>query len=139
MDDLTEREKMLAGQLYRATDPELVAARAEARRLVHAYNATDPEATTLTWSLTTSHTCGGTIDPTTGVYTFAAINAGSCVVAVVVCDAAGACTWCAAGYGFSAGACTQCAPDSASPEGCANAASPTLPSRLASAPLPAYG
>jgi maltose O-acetyltransferase len=46
VDDLTEREKMMAGQLYRATDPELVAARAEARRLVHAYNATDPEAGT---------------------------------------------------------------------------------------------
>lgn len=46
MDDLTEREKMLAGQLYRAADPELVAARAEARRLAHAFNATDPEAGT---------------------------------------------------------------------------------------------
>ena len=46
MDDLTEREKMLAGQLYRAFEPELVAERATARRLVHAYNATDPEAGT---------------------------------------------------------------------------------------------
>ena len=52
MDGLTEREKMLAGQLYRATDPELVAARAKARRLVHAYNATDPEAGTKRRALT---------------------------------------------------------------------------------------
>ena len=42
MDDLTEREKMLAGQLYRAFDPELVAERAKARRLAHAYNADRP-------------------------------------------------------------------------------------------------
>ena len=40
----TEREKMIAGQLYRASDPELVAARIRVRRLVRAYNATDPEA-----------------------------------------------------------------------------------------------
>jgi maltose O-acetyltransferase len=46
VDDLTEREKMLAGQLYRAFAPELVAARARARRLVHAYNASDPQAGT---------------------------------------------------------------------------------------------
>ncbi len=46
MDDLSEREKMLAGQLYWARDPELVAARGRARRVVHAYNATDPEAGT---------------------------------------------------------------------------------------------
>ena len=44
MDAQTEREKMIAGQLYRASDPELVAARIRARRLVRAYNATDPEA-----------------------------------------------------------------------------------------------
>jgi maltose O-acetyltransferase len=43
VDDLTEREKMLAGQLYRAFDHELVAERAKARRLVQAYSATDPE------------------------------------------------------------------------------------------------
>ena len=41
---LTEREKMIAGQLYRASDPELVEARARARRLARAYNITDPEA-----------------------------------------------------------------------------------------------
>ena len=44
MDAQTEREKMIARQLYRASDPELVAARIRARRLVRAYNATDPEA-----------------------------------------------------------------------------------------------
>ena len=43
MDDLTEREKMLSGQLYRPADPKLVAARAKARRLTHAYGAVDPE------------------------------------------------------------------------------------------------
>jgi len=31
---LTEREKMLAGALYRASDPELVCARKRARRLM---------------------------------------------------------------------------------------------------------
>ncbi|HZI11240.1 MAG TPA: sugar O-acetyltransferase [Myxococcus sp.] len=39
----TEREKMLAGELYLATDPELSAARSRARKLVRAYNATDDE------------------------------------------------------------------------------------------------
>lgn len=34
----TEKEKMLAGELYVATDPELSAARARARKLVRAYN-----------------------------------------------------------------------------------------------------
>lgn len=34
----TEREKMLAGELYRASDPELVAARARARRLMRLIN-----------------------------------------------------------------------------------------------------
>ena len=43
MDAQTERDKMIAGQLYRASDAELVAARIRARRLVRAYNATDPE------------------------------------------------------------------------------------------------
>lgn len=36
----TEREKMLAGDLYDPLDPELVAARARARELCHALNAT---------------------------------------------------------------------------------------------------
>ena len=40
---MTEREKMLAGRLYLADDPELVAARVKARQLTHAYNATGPE------------------------------------------------------------------------------------------------
>jgi maltose O-acetyltransferase len=43
MDAQTEREKMIAGQLYRASDPGLVAARKRARGLVRTYNATDPE------------------------------------------------------------------------------------------------
>lgn len=37
---MTEREKMLAGELYLASDEELVSMRKEARRLLHAYNAT---------------------------------------------------------------------------------------------------
>jgi len=36
----TEHQKMLAGELYDPTDPELVAARARARDLCHALNAT---------------------------------------------------------------------------------------------------
>ena len=36
----TEREKMLAGELYVALDPELVAARERARDLCHDLNAT---------------------------------------------------------------------------------------------------
>ena len=39
----SEREKMVAGELYLATDPELTAARTRARRLWQRYNATDPE------------------------------------------------------------------------------------------------
>src|SRR5262249_30171414 len=35
-----EREKMLAGDLYLASDPELVEARARARRILAEYNAT---------------------------------------------------------------------------------------------------
>lgn len=35
---------MLAGDLYRPTDPELLAAHARARRLMHAYNALPPDA-----------------------------------------------------------------------------------------------
>jgi maltose O-acetyltransferase len=41
VDAQTEREKMIAGQLYRASDPELVTARIRACRLVRAYNATE--------------------------------------------------------------------------------------------------
>lgn len=37
---MTEREKMLAGDLYRPGDPELVAARAKNQRLMATYNAT---------------------------------------------------------------------------------------------------
>lgn len=37
----TEREKMLAGELYDAMDPELVALRQRARRLTRAYNDSD--------------------------------------------------------------------------------------------------
>jgi maltose O-acetyltransferase len=44
VDAQTEREKMLVGRPYRASDPELIAARIRARTLVRAYNATDPGA-----------------------------------------------------------------------------------------------
>lgn len=37
---MTELEKMLSGELYRANDPELVALRARAQRLMREYNAT---------------------------------------------------------------------------------------------------
>ena len=39
---LTERDKMLRGELYIASDPELTAARVRARRLWQSYNALDP-------------------------------------------------------------------------------------------------
>jgi maltose O-acetyltransferase len=39
----SERAKMVRGDLYLANDPELVAARARARRLWQRFNATDPE------------------------------------------------------------------------------------------------
>jgi maltose O-acetyltransferase len=38
--DKTEKQKMLAGELYRAADAELVAARQRARRLTRLYNST---------------------------------------------------------------------------------------------------
>lgn len=43
--DMTEKERMLAGEMYLAQDPELVAERMRARRLVHTYNQTLPEET----------------------------------------------------------------------------------------------
>src|SRR5690348_5502066 len=43
--EMSERQKMLAGQLYRATDPELTAARRRARRLTRLYNQTTEEET----------------------------------------------------------------------------------------------
>jgi maltose O-acetyltransferase len=39
----TERQKMIAGDLYRADDPELVAARLAARKLVRRFNQSDDE------------------------------------------------------------------------------------------------
>jgi maltose O-acetyltransferase len=39
----SEREKMLAGELYRATDPELAEAHLRAQRIVTRYNATLPD------------------------------------------------------------------------------------------------
>lgn len=42
---MTEKEKMLAGELYQAGDPELVADRLKARKLVKTFNDSDPEDT----------------------------------------------------------------------------------------------
>ena len=39
---MTEREKMVAGELYRGDDPELVESRAQARRLTARLGTTDP-------------------------------------------------------------------------------------------------
>lgn len=47
----TEREKMLAGELYLASDPELVALRARARSLSRAFNRTGSEQMELRQSL----------------------------------------------------------------------------------------
>lgn len=41
----TEKAKMLAGELYRSADPELVAETERAQRLVAQYNVTSGEAT----------------------------------------------------------------------------------------------
>jgi len=43
MDARSERDLMLAGEMYLASDPELVAARKRARRLTRLYNATTEE------------------------------------------------------------------------------------------------
>ena len=40
---MTEREKMLAGELYDPSDPELTALRVRARRLARRYNLTDED------------------------------------------------------------------------------------------------
>ncbi|MGM0946074.1 MAG: sugar O-acetyltransferase [Bacteroidota bacterium] len=40
---MTEKEKMLAGQLYQASDPELLEERLRARKLLHKLNHSDPE------------------------------------------------------------------------------------------------
>ena len=40
---MTERDRMLAGEPYDASDPELVAARHDARRLTQRLNALDPD------------------------------------------------------------------------------------------------
>ncbi len=42
--DVSEREKMLGGQPYASSDPELVAARLRARQVVRAYNLSAPDA-----------------------------------------------------------------------------------------------
>ncbi|MBD1914255.1 MULTISPECIES: sugar O-acetyltransferase [unclassified Leptolyngbya] len=39
----TEKEKMLAGELYLASDPELVTERTHARRLMYEYNLSSPD------------------------------------------------------------------------------------------------
>ncbi len=43
MADTTEKQRMLAGQLYWPADPELVAERRRARRLLHDFNRTGPD------------------------------------------------------------------------------------------------
>jgi maltose O-acetyltransferase len=40
---MTEKEKMLRGDLYAPSDPELVADRLRARKLLHAFNASPPD------------------------------------------------------------------------------------------------
>ena len=43
--DKTEKQKMLAGELYRSTYPELVTERHKARRLTRLYNSTTEQET----------------------------------------------------------------------------------------------
>ncbi|CAJ37634.1 sugar O-acetyltransferase [Methanocella arvoryzae] len=42
---MNEKQKMLAGDLYLASDPDLVADRLRARKLLHEYNSTMPDLT----------------------------------------------------------------------------------------------
>ncbi len=51
---MTEKEKMLAGQLYQAADPELAKERLRARKLLHTFNHSDPEDIGLRKSLLSS-------------------------------------------------------------------------------------
>jgi hypothetical protein len=57
---------------------------------MYSYSATstDPDGPGATWSVIAGDTCGGTIDPATGVYTFTPSNSAPspCIVAVQVCD-----------------------------------------------------
>ncbi len=50
--------------------------------------AVDPEGKPLTWSVTGADTCGGTVDPATGEYTFTPPNPSppDCVISVKACD-----------------------------------------------------
>ncbi|MEB2779089.1 sugar O-acetyltransferase [Algoriphagus sp. C2-6-M1] len=48
---MTEKEKMLAGEFYQASDPELAAERLKARKLVKTLNDSDPEDSELRVSL----------------------------------------------------------------------------------------
>ena len=48
---MTEKEKMLAGELYQAGDPELAAERLKVRKLVKTFNDSDPEDTEFRVSL----------------------------------------------------------------------------------------
>ncbi|PZX54185.1 sugar O-acetyltransferase [Algoriphagus chordae] len=48
---MTEKEKMLAGELYQAGDPDLVEERLKVRKLVKVFNDSDPEDTELRVSL----------------------------------------------------------------------------------------
>jgi maltose O-acetyltransferase len=43
MNDLSEKEKMIAGELYRSADPELVADRYRARMLLRRFNTSAPD------------------------------------------------------------------------------------------------
>ena len=63
---------------------------------LYTYDATavDPDGTGQAWSTLGSDTCGGTINPTSGEYTFTPAGPtppASCVVAIQVCDAGLAC------------------------------------------------
>ena len=59
----TEKTKMLAGELYRSADPELIADTARAQCLVAQYNATSGEATEIRMALL-RQLCGSVGDDT---------------------------------------------------------------------------
>lgn len=55
---------------------------------LYTYDAdvSDPDGPGAAWSLLGGHTCGGSIDPATGVFTFTPAAAGSCDLNIQICD-----------------------------------------------------
>ena len=72
MTGMTEKEKMLAGELYLASDAELTRDRLHAREVIHRFNALPPDASDEAWALLRG--------------LFGAFGEGSVVMAPFQCD-----------------------------------------------------